>query len=189
MKIITTILLAFFLAMSVPAQARELAGVSVPDQITVGDHYFLDLNGMGLREKFWIDIYVGSLYLAKPSHKVGEILSQPAPLRIRLDFVYKEVTSDKLVNGWKEGFEKNQSPQTLKRLRAKIDKFVGLFSDSARRGDRYIIDYIPGKGTSVTKNGVLLGTIEGEDFKNALLEIWLGNKPADDDLKKGMLGL
>jgi len=189
MKIITTTLLALFLMMNAPAQARELADVTVPDQITVGDHFFLDLNGMGLREKFWIDIYVGSLYLAKPMHNVGEILSQPSPLRIQLDFVYKEVTSDKLINGWKEGFEKNQNPQTLKKLQTRIDKFTGFFADSARKGDQYIIDYIPGKGTSVSKNGVLLGTIEGEDFKNALVEIWLGNKPADKDLKKGMLGL
>ncbi|MDH3389472.1 MAG: chalcone isomerase family protein, partial [Gammaproteobacteria bacterium] len=34
-----------------------------------------------------------------------------------------------------------------------------------------------------------LGLIPGEDFKNALLEIWLGNYPADKKLKKGMLGL
>ena len=32
------------------------------------------------------------------------------------------------------------------------------------------------------------GTIEGLDFKKALFGIWLGNKPADDDLKAGMLG-
>ena len=38
------------------------------------------------------------------------------------------------------------------------------------------------------KNGVKKGTIEGLDFKKALFGIWLGNKPADDDLKDGMLG-
>ena len=186
-KIITALVLALFI--SAPLQARELAGVTVPDQITVGDNFFLDLNGMGLREKFWIDVYVGSLYLAKPSHNVAEILSRPDPLRIQLDFVYKEVTSEKLVNGWKEGFEKNQNEETLKKLQSRMEKFYGFFADSAKKGDQYVIDYIPGQGVSVSKNGVLLGTIEGEDFKNALLEIWLGNKPADKDLKKGMLGL
>ena len=186
-KIITS--LALFFILCTPLQARELASVTVPDQISVGDHFFLDLNGMGLREKFWIDIYVGSLYLAKPSSNIGEILSQPTPLRIQLDFVYKEVTPDKLLDGWKEGFEKNQSEQTLKKLHSRIEKFYGFFSDSARKGDQYIFDYIPDQGTSVSKNGVLLGTIEGEDFKNALVEIWLGNKPADKDLKRGMLGL
>ncbi len=189
MKTLTSTLLTLFLLLSAPVQARELAGVTAPDQITVGDNFFLDLNGMGLREKFWIDVYVGSLYLPKPTHNVGEILAQPGPLRIQLDFVYKEVTSEKLVNGWKEGFEKNQNEAMLKSLQARIEKFYGFFADSAKKGDQYVIDYIPGQGVSVSKNGVLLGTIEGEDFKNALVEIWLGNKPADKNLKKGMLGL
>jgi hypothetical protein len=35
----------------------------------------------------------------------------------------------------------------------------------------------------------VLGLIPGEDFKNALLEIWLGNFPADKNLKLGLLGL
>ncbi len=185
----TAFFTALLLLLSLPTQARELAGVTVPDQITVGDNYYLDLNGMGLREKFWIDVYVGSLYLPKPSKNVGEILVQPGPLRIQLDFIYKEVTSDKLVNGWKEGFENNQDESTLNKLQSRIEKFYGFFAESAHKGDRYTIDYIPGQGTSVSKNGVLLGTIEGEDFKTALLEIWLGNKPADKNLKKGMLGL
>ncbi|MBP8162985.1 MAG: chalcone isomerase family protein, partial [Propionivibrio sp.] len=28
----------------------------------------------------------------------------------------------------------------------------------------------------------------GEDFFNALLKIWLGNKPVQDDLKQALLG-
>jgi hypothetical protein len=38
------------------------------------------------------------------------------------------------------------------------------------------------------KNGKMLGTIEGLEFKKALFGIWLGNNPADKDLKAGMLG-
>jgi hypothetical protein len=30
--------------------------------------------------------------------------------------------------------------------------------------------------------------IEGEDFYRALLRIWLGDKPVQDDLKKALLG-
>jgi hypothetical protein len=186
-KVIVAFALLFSLAL--PAQAKELAGITVPDQITLADNTTLTLNGMGLREKFWIDIYVGSLYLVKPSNNVADILSQPDALRIQLDFIYKEVTSEKLVKGWKEGFEKNQTEQTLNVLKTRIERFYGFFEQSAKKSDQYVIDYIPGQGTSVSKNNVLLGTIEGEDFKNALLEIWLGNNPADNSLKKGMLGL
>jgi hypothetical protein len=36
--------------------------------------------------------------------------------------------------------------------------------------------------------GALKGTIKGIDFKRAVFSIWLGEKPADAKLKKGMLG-
>lgn len=169
--------------------AAELAGVNVADTLNMPNGETLVLNGMGLREKLWIDVYVGSLYLARKANNVAEVLSQPGALRIQMNFVYKEVASDKLIKAWKEGFEKNQSPQMLKELQQRIERFYSFFNENAIKDDLYVIDYIPGQGSSVSKNNTLLGTIEGEDFKNALVEIWLGNSPADKGLKKGMLGL
>ena len=169
--------------------AAELAGVFIDDEIMSDDGQALVLNGMGLREKLWVDVYVGSLYLPKKSRDVGEILSRPGPWRVQLDFVYKEVAREKLLEAWREGFEKNQSPETLKQLQAQIDEFYTYFETSALKKDRYVIDYLPSRGIRVSKNQQQLGLIPGEDFKNAVLEIWLGNYPADKKLKKGMLGL
>ena len=39
----------------------------------------------------------------------------------------------------------------------------------------------------VYKNGKEVGVVEGLDFKKALFAIWLGEDPADDDLKEAML--
>ena len=55
-------------------------------------------------------------------------------------------------------------------------------------GDVILLDYIPGKGTIVNIRGEQQGVIEGEDFYSALLDVWLGDEPADDDLKEAMLG-
>jgi len=169
--------------------AAELAGVFVDDQIETADGKTLLLNGVGLREKLWIDVYVGSLYLPVRSSDVAEILSAPGPWQVQLDFVYKEVSRDKLVEAWREGFEKNQSAETLQKLGDRIERFYALFKYSALFKDRYSFDYSPGTGVRVSRNGEPLGTIPGDDFKTALLEIWLGNYPADKQLKKGMLGL
>ncbi len=51
-----------------------------------------------------------------------------------------------------------------------------------------LIDFLPGSGTRITFNGAVRGTIAGEDFSRALLRIWLGENPADADLKKALLG-
>ncbi len=170
------------------AQAGQLAGIEVEDQITVTNNTPLKLNGMGLREKAWFDIYVGSLYLAAPSHDAAEIIVQPGPFRVQMDILYDEISGEKLIAAWQEGFEKNQSPDSLTKLDDRIKQFNALFTEGAVKGDRILIDYVPSKGTQVTKNDKLLGTIKGDDFKKAVLAIWLGNEPADEDLKEGMLG-
>jgi hypothetical protein len=169
--------------------AAELSGVFIDDEIKSADGQTLILNGAGLREKLWVDVYVGSLYLPSKSDDVAEILSKPGPWRVQLDFVYKEVASEKLLKAWREGFEKNQSAETLDKLKPQINQFYSYFETSAVKKDQFVFDYIPSSGTRISKNRQTLGTIPGEDFKNALLEIWLGNHPADKGLKKGMLGM
>ncbi|MFT5658833.1 MAG: hypothetical protein ACI9KN_002114 [Gammaproteobacteria bacterium] len=106
-----------------------------------------------------------------------------------MDFVYKEVAKDKLLDAWCEGFSKNQDKQTLTTLQSRIEQFYSYFQQNALAKDQYQLDYIPGKGTTVTRNNTVLGVIPGEDFKTALLEIWPGKVPANRELKKGMLGL
>lgn len=169
--------------------AAEVSGVFIDAEINTENGELLLLNGAGLREKFWVDVYVGSLYLPTRSDDVAEILSKPESWRIQLDFVYKEVARQKLLNSWGEGFEKNQSPETLQLLQSRIADFYRFFDSSAVAKDQFWFDYEPGIGTRVSKNQQSLGVIPGEDFGNALLEIWLGNHPADKSLKKAMLGL
>jgi len=170
------------------ASAAEVAGVLVEDEVRSESGQQLLLNGAGLREKLWVDVYVGSLYLPQKSTDVAEILSRPWAWRMQLDFVYKEVSRDKLLDSWREGFEKNQSAETLQQLQARIEQFYQYFDSSALARDRYRFDYDPASGTRISKNGDALGVIPGEDFAAALLEIWIGNYPADKGLKKSLLG-
>lgn len=169
--------------------ASEVSGVFIDAEIKTDNGEILALNGAGLREKFWVDVYVGSLYLPAKSSDVAAILSKPQAWRIQLDFVYKEVAQEKLLASWREGFEKNQTAETLQRLQSRIEIFYRFFDSSAVARDQFRFDYQPGVGTRVSKNQQSLGVIPGEDFANALLEIWLGNHPADKSLKKAMLGL
>jgi hypothetical protein len=48
---------------------------------------------------------------------------------------------------------------------------------------------VPAAGTQLTVDGKPSGApIPGEDFYRALLKIWLGEHPVQDDLKKALLG-
>ncbi|KQC33779.1 chalcone isomerase [Nonlabens sp. YIK11] len=163
-------------------------GVTVEKSITV-DGKELTLNGAGLREKFVFDLYVGGLYTTAKTSNGAALLSSDQPMAITLDIVSKLVTQDKMIEAITEGFEDSVSSAERKKLQPKIDKFIGFFNEEIVKGNEFQIAYVPGKGTMAHKNGKLLGTIEGKDFAKGLFGIWLGNKPADKDLKKGMLGL
>ena len=104
-----------------------------------------------------------------------------------MHFLYKEVSAEKLTEGWNEGFAANLTPNELKETEGRLSRFNALFR-AARKGDVYRFDFLPGKGTVVRFNGESLGVIEGEDFFNSLLKVWLGQRPADKKLRKAWLG-
>ncbi|MFT5503586.1 MAG: hypothetical protein ACI845_000575 [Gammaproteobacteria bacterium] len=186
MKSIMAVVLIFFSSI---AQSIEIEGIHLDETVISRNGDKLVLAGAGLREKFWVDAYVGSLYLATTSKDLAEILSSPKACRIQLDFIYKEVSLEELLSAWREGFIKNQSDESQAILQDRIDQFYSYFKQSAVRGDRFILEYAPAIGTSIIKNEQQLGVIPGEDFRNAMLEIWLGNYPADSSLKEDMFGL
>ncbi len=174
--------------LALPASAREVAGVELPETLTLHtDDTPLVLNGAGIRRKFFFRIYVGALYLPRKVETAEAVLALPGPKRVRMHFLYEEVSRDKLANGWEEGFEANQDGATLAKLRPRLERFNALFPD-VKRGDVIDLDYLPGRGTEVWINDSLAGRIAGEDFYRALLMVWLGAQPADDDLRAAMLG-
>jgi len=166
--------------------AKDVAGVSIPDQATLVGKT-LNLNGAGIRSKFVFDIYIGGLYLSQNSHDVKHILSMAGPKRVLMHVLYDEVDKEKLTGGWTAGFENNLSTQDFKALEPRLADFNKLFVD-LKTGDQVLLDYLPGKGTQVTIKQQIRGTIPGEDFNRALLQVWLGHDPADADLKEAMLG-
>lgn len=184
----TAINILFFGLLCGLVQAAEVGGISIDDKVQPGGGgATLVLNGAGVREKFFMDIYVGALYLPAKSASAAEILTGPGPKRVAMHFLYKEVDKEKLIDGWNEGFENNQSTADLDKFSERLNAFNALFQ-TVHAGDVIVLDYIPGTGTSVAINGVKKGTIPGEDFNRALLSVWLGDKPADDGLKGAMLG-
>jgi hypothetical protein len=105
-----------------------------------------------------------------------------------MHFVYDEVPANKLNAAWWDGFRDNHTEAELTQLKDLITDFTKLFADT-HEGDEYWLDYHQSMGTRISLNGKTLGTIPGADFNQALLRIWLGNKPVTKALKEGMLGI
>ncbi len=164
----------------------ELSGVKMPKTYTLGGKT-LQLNGIGLREKWFLDLYVMGLYVPQKTKSAETIINKDQPTVAKLVIVSSLVTRDKMVSSIREGFEKALG-NNYSKMKDKIDKFISFFKKELHKGDVIVLAYEPGTGTKVYLNGEWIGTIKGLDFKQALFKIWLGPDPVDEDLKEQLLG-
>jgi hypothetical protein len=184
MKKTTAVALMLCLAAATPLLAKEVAGVMLPDTATVGGKT-LKLNGIGLRTKIVFKVYVLGLYLETPSRDAASIMSSDQVKNIRMSLL-RSVGGAKISETIVEGFERNSKAQ-MAGLKARLEKLRAMIPD-VQKGDEILLTYVPGKGTVVTAKGVEKGVIEGKDFADALLGVWLGPNPAQEDLKRALLG-
>lgn len=178
------LLSALLLAAPAPALAREVAGVSLPDTVTV-EATELRLNGAGIRKKLWIEVYVGALYLPAPSADAAAIVALDAPKRVLMVF-RRNVEKKQILDAFSEGFEANSPKAELPALEQKLKQLEPALADLKKK-DEIVVTYVPGQGTTVI-GPAGTATVEGKEFADALFRNWLGRKPADGDLKRKMLG-
>jgi long-chain acyl-CoA synthetase len=180
--------LLFALCLGAPASAAELAGVTLPDKVSVGGQPLV-LNGAGVLSKFIFRIYVGSLYLPQKAGDLEGVMAN-GPRRIQMNLL-RNLTADQLVGALVGGLDANNSPAEMAAVKAPTDDLVRImqrFKDvDMKEKDVLTLDFVDG-GTKVALNGEAIIVIPGEAFNSALTRIWLGDKPAQKDLKKAMLG-
>jgi len=154
--------------------------------LAAGEGVTLHLNGAGIRSKFFFQIYIAELYMEHPTSDSASVIGDEGRKRIVMHFLYEELSKDKLIEAWDEGFRANADPRQLALLQTRIAEFNALF-DRVRKGDEISLDYNPATGTEVTIRNQVKGVIPGKDFNDALLGIWLGKEPVSPELRKELL--
>jgi hypothetical protein len=184
MKRLLSIILITF-GFTAPCYAKEVAGINLADSISI-DGIKLELNGAGLREKWIFDVYAAALYLQTPSGNAQDIITLDDTMVITLEML-RGVSGADMTAAIYEGFKSAMNGNTSS-MDSKIKDFLKVFGTEAAKGNMYKLAYIPEIGVEVSINGVKQNTIVGTDFKEVLFTIWLGDKPAQDSLKKSLLG-
>jgi Chalcone isomerase-like len=176
------------LLLSWNANALEVAGVKLPDSVSLSNQNLLR-NGAGIRTKWFFKVYVAALYLPKKLTSDSEIIADENPQRIALHML-RDLGEKKFLHAFIEAIEANHTKVEMAMLDDQIKQMTDIFHlvQDVKSGDVIDLDYLPGIGTLISLNGVTYGTIAGEMFHRAILKIWLGKNPVQDDLKKGMLG-
>lgn len=177
------------LAHALPSHGAEVSGVKVPDSITLAGKE-LKLNGAGMRVKFIVDVYVMGLYLPKKESTPADIQALDGPKRVSLTMM-REVDSDEFGQLFITAMNANSDKAEKAKYFNQTVKFGEMFASlgKVKKGDVVTLDWIPGTGTVSAVNGKQQGeALPDVGFYNAVLRIWLGDKPADSALKPLLLG-
>lgn len=180
------LILAGTLALTaVTASAATVAGVKIEDTSSVAGQNLV-LNGAALRKKFVVKVYVGALYLPSKQTNAAAILAADAPRRQVMHFLY-DVDKGKMSEAWEEGLEDN-TPNASAEVKTAF-KTLSTWMEDMKEGQRIVLTYAPGTGTTVEVNGKNKGTLGGKAVADAILNTWIGPKPGPGgDFKKGVLG-
>jgi hypothetical protein len=182
------VVLVIFLFLSLFSFGQtKINDIVFPDSYSAGKDKLV-LNGGGTREKYWMDMYVAGLYLTAKSKDATAIVDANSSMAIKINIVSGLITSARMKEAVEEGFEKSTGGKQAT-YKDKIALFEAAFNEAIKKGDVFDIVYTA-ETITILKNNALKATIlSGLDFKKAVFGIWLGNDPADSDLKDGMLGL
>lgn len=179
--------LAFLAAFA--ALAAEVAGVRIEDKTRVANSE-LTLNGAGLRKRVFFQVYAIGLYIPQKDSSASAVLEQPGPKRVAIHML-RDVSADAFTEALADGIRANHSEAEAKALEPRIKELAAIMAElkEAKKGMAIALDWQPQNGTVMVVNGAARGKpIAGEDFYRALLRIWIGDKPVQDDLKKALLG-
>lgn len=166
--------------------SAELEGFKFSDEIKIESEKLI-LNGLAVRKAtiFNIKILVAGLYLTTKSNGQDLIINSTSTKVIQIRFM-KSLSSEKISNMWSE--------QLLKRC---LKDCIALKEQATLLG-KLMIDIKSGDSLNFTffedHVKVLLsnnnsGKIQGKTLPKALLSLWIGEKPLDENLKNGLLGI
>ncbi|WP_427312629.1 chalcone isomerase family protein [Cupriavidus sp. H39] len=172
-----------------PARALEIEGMRFDDAARVGGKE-LQLNGAALRTGFLTKGYVAALYLQEKARNAALVLGTPGAKRLQLR-ILRETEPPAVVRAIRQGMRDNHSEAQMQGLAARLVQFERTLGEigTAHKGDVINLDFSPQTGTVIAINGTPRGRpIPGEDFYQAVLRVFLGERPADAGVKRGLLG-
>ncbi|MEH6344211.1 MAG: chalcone isomerase family protein [Bermanella sp.] len=188
-----TLVLSFITSLLVwsPVNAYTIEGVTLNETIPATEERpELVLNGAALREMYFlVKTYVGALYLEEPNEDAQAIIASETHKRMIYTTLLKKVSARRIANALQEALVVNLTADEHKNLNKELAQMLSYFDGKVYEGEETIFDYIPGKGTRITMNGVVKGIIPGEDYFKAMLSMWIGKTPVGRNFKESVLGL
>ncbi len=181
----TLLALSLLLGSVFAVQAKEFSGLELEDTYAVDDQS-LQLNGAGVRTKFFLDLYVAALYLPTLEDDADDIVEADEPMALRLHIISGMITGKRMAESTRDGFVRSTGGN-LAPIEDKVEQLITAFAEDVKEGDVFDLVYRPGAGVTVYRNGEAKSQVPGLAFKQALFGIWLSDDPVQEDLRDALL--
>lgn len=171
-----------------PAPAVDLGEVTLEESTQVGGQN-LQLNGAGIARRLVFKVYAMGLYLPDRMQRTDAVLATDGPRRMTI-VPLRDISGDDFSDAVMGDLspERFASPEVRRQLLGLADA-IGQRPGGLRRGDVLTLDWVPGVGAVVALNRKpLAAPLRNRAVYDALLMVWLGEKPTDPGLKARLLG-
>jgi hypothetical protein len=156
--------------------------------VTVGDKVTdLKLTGVGLRTKAAFNIYAVGCYLQDDvTVRTPEELAKAEAVRMLHLVMERTVEASDFIDAFKAAVGKSYPADKFTTEFSQLTEAVG--NTAAKKGDQVTMLYTPGTGVRIQIVGKVDLTIKSPAFAQAMWEVYLGPKPLDEGMKKGLVG-
>ena len=151
----------------------------------------LQLNGAGTRYKAIFKVYDMALYTTKKVSSPAELLALQGPKRLQFTAL-RELPGTDLGRLFLKGMGDNSPKEQVQRHALASARLIEVFSGRSKMlpGESFAMVFVPGKGTTFYILGKPRGAPVGDDeFFQLVMKIWVGESPADSQLRDALLGL
>ena len=155
------------------AQAKVIAGVRMPDAISLQGKELL-LDHMELKKKLFFEIYVWGLYLEQKPDSTKQAIDFQGPKQLQLHF-RRSIKREQLADAFRDFLSNSRalrSPEMKRQSELLVQSLKGV-----RKGDTLLITYLPDQGLQVSGEGSRGAVIPGKAFADALFDAWLSENP------------
>lgn len=168
--------------------AADLGEVALETSTRVGGQQ-LQLNGAGISKRLVFKLYAMGLYLPAPKQHADEVLASEGPRRMTI-LPLRDISGDDFSEAVMSDLspERFASAEVLGQL-LRLAEAITRQPNGLRKGDVLTLDWVPGVGAVVALNRKpLTAPMPDRAVYDALLMVWLGEKPTDPSLKAKLLG-
>jgi hypothetical protein len=132
-----------------------------------GSHHF--------KYKIFFSVLTGALYQEMEGE--GE----------RLVFTYtRNIKAEDLVSSSTTHLEKTRTAEKLEEYAELLAEIQGAYTD-LEKNDQYAITVLPEKGIWLERDGEVVFHSDNAEFGDWYLDIWLGDPPISEEMKKALL--